>query len=205
MIKSFPVIRHIVPVLLLIFTFSGCSRQNSEIKQAVKDQLQLYPESTLLDIYKSFFQDEFGPGHMLGNISHAREYFDLELEEMVSRKRYDAEPCGAGKNFYRVPMDLVKDGIIQDEVYFNAFIESSAHFKTPDIVLWKSTWNEILSTVEQMDLQIPNFDRDKKIIAELIDKGEPMVHHSNSYNDSYDPHYRIMSITVWESLKPKPE
>ena len=188
-------------LLLLIFILTGCGQGNSEIRQAIENQLKDYPESRLQDFYKSFFQDEYGPGHLVENVSFAREYFDLELEEMVSKGRHDAEPCGTGKNFYRVPMDLVKDGIIPEEEYFSAFLESASSFTTPDVLAWKKQWQEIVIIIEKMDLDLPNFTRDKEALNKWLDRGETMVHHSQGYNDKYDPNYRIMGKAQWERLK----
>jgi hypothetical protein len=187
--------------LITIFILTSCNQGNVEIRQAIKNQLKLYPESRLQDFYKSFFQDEYGPGHLVENVSYAREYFDLELEEMVSKGRHTAEPCGAGKNFYRVPMDLVKDGIIPEEEYFNAFLESASSFTTPDVLTWKKQWNEIVSIIEKMDPDLPNLKQDKEALNKWLDSGETMVHHSEVYGKIYDPHYRIMGKVQWERLK----
>ena len=40
--------------------------------------LDRYPLSTLADLYKSFFQDEFGPGHLLADEAGALSYLDRE-------------------------------------------------------------------------------------------------------------------------------
>ena len=199
--------KYLKSILLLSLLFSlllnSCSPEKSEIRKAVDQQLLKYPESTLQDIYKSFFQDEFGPGHMLNDLAVAREYFDLELEDMVSRGRHEAEPCGAGKNFVRVPMDLVKDGLIMDEDFFNAFLESSKDFKKPDLAVWRGKWEMIEKVVERMNLKLPDFERDKKMLQKIIERGEPVIHHSDRFSRAYDPHYRIMSLPVWEELRRK--
>jgi hypothetical protein len=188
-------------MIILSIVIISCQRNGSEIQKAVKAQMKLYPKSTLQDLYKSFFQDEFGPGHLIEDVSVAREYFDLELEDMVSRGRREAEPCGTGRNFYRVPMDLVKDGIIPEDAYFESFMESSKDFKAPDIKTWEKKWGDILKEIEAMDLQIPNLERDKKGIASYLKQGEAVVHHSDAYNSNYEPHYRIFSKVQWEKLK----
>jgi hypothetical protein len=190
-------------LLFLILILTSCGQGNFETRQAIEVQLKLYPESRLQDLYKSFFQDEFGPGHLVENVSFAREYFDLELEEMVSKGRHNAEPCGTGKNFYRVPMDLVKDGIIPEEEYFSAFLESASSFTTPDVLVWKKQWEKIVSIIEKMDLDLPNFAQDKEALNKWLDSGETMVHHSEVYSKRYDPNYRIMGRVQWERLAKK--
>ncbi len=128
---------------------SACFR--AEILKAVHKQLELYPESSLKDLYKSFFQDEFGPGHLLGNPEKAKTYFEQELEVMVSRGRHTVEPCGLGCNYYRVPMDPVIDGLIPAEAYFTAFLAGSMETTKPDVHEWKGTWNLILETLKRPD------------------------------------------------------
>jgi hypothetical protein len=188
-------------VFLTILLFQGCSQPENEIARAVKNQLQLYPESSLQDFYKSFFQDEFGPGHLLSDAAGAREYLEYELSEMTSSGNHIAEPCGTGKNFYRVPLDLVKDSIISDSIYLKAFIESADSFKLPDIETWKKKWNEILVVIEGMNLALPNFEEDKKALSDMLNRGETAVHHSRRYEELYKPHYRIMGREQWERLK----
>jgi hypothetical protein len=192
-----------ISILILVAISSGCSQQNNEIRRAVEEQLKEYPESRLQDLYKSFFQDEFGPGHMIDDIAFAREYFDLELEDMVSRGRHNAESCGLGNNFVRVPMDLVKDGLIKDEDFFKAFMDSSLDFKVPDKLAWRKKWGLIEKEIERMGLQIPDLEKDNKAILRMIDLGEPAIHHSDGYNKAYDPHYRIMGKKQWEELAKK--
>jgi len=201
MISKIKTLCAISAVIFSILVMKSCCEPENEIKKAVRSQLQRYPESSLQDIYKSFFQDEFGPGHLLNDTVGARKYLEYELSEMTSSENHIAEPCGKGKNFYRVPLDLVKDGIISDSILFAAFMESAALFKLPDIESWKKKWNEILVVIEGMNLDLPNFDQDKKVLAEMLDQGESAVHHSQRYEELYRPHYRIMGRAQWERLK----
>jgi hypothetical protein len=186
--------------ILVLLAVSGCKTEQSEIKQAVAKQLELYPESTLQDIYKSFFQDEFGPGHLIEDAGRARKYFDFELQEMKSQGRHEAEPCGSGRNFIRVPMDLVKDSLIPAGDFFQAFMESSQYFKLPELASWEIKWKGIMAQISKMDLQIPDLERDRDLILQLIADGNYVMHHSDRYRNAYDPHYRIMSREQWESL-----
>jgi hypothetical protein len=186
--------------MLLLVTLLSCNMRDSDIQVAVKEQIKQYPISTLQDIYKSFFQDEFGPGHLINDTASAREYFDLELEDMTSRGRHAAEPCGAGKNFIRVPMDLVKDGVIPADTYFEAFIRSSSGFKTPDLMVWRKEWEVIYTEIKATGINLPNMDKDSQEILKMLYHGEASVHHSESYNKAYEPHYRIMSKEQWEKL-----
>jgi len=161
----------------------------------------LYPALTLQDIYKSFFQDEFGPGHLLEDTAGARKYLEYELFEMTSRGNYTTEPCGTGMNFYRVPMDLVKDGKVSFEDYFSAFLESASTFRIPETEIWQEKWYAIISEIEKMNVPIKDFETEKARLEEMLQSGETVVHHSSGYTERYNPHYRIIGVKQWEKLK----
>jgi hypothetical protein len=191
--------------MALAFFLASCSQNTDKntrdaIKAAVSQQLQEYPASSLQDIYKSFYQDDFGPGHLLQDTAAAYDYFVYELAGMESLHRYAAEPCGLGGRFVRVPMDIVKDSLVDKKTYFEAFLASTTSFSTPDVEKWKNDWNEIVKVVEGMALDLEGFNEDKMNLEEMLDQGETMVHHSQSYSDAYDPHYRIITKAEYERL-----
>jgi len=194
---------HITFLLAVIslFLLKDCKKPDDSLRQAISEQLSLYPESTLQDLYKSFFQDEYGPGHLLIDTTGARNYFESELSEMAGRGNHRIEPCGTGRNFYRVPLDLIKDSIVSKEVFFQAFAESGKSFKIPDIEEWKSKWALILSEIEAVKPDLNNFSSDKESISEMLERGEFVVHHSQSFLQCYDPHYRIMSRDQVQFIK----
>ena len=48
-------------------------------RMAIERQLAVYPESTLQDVYKAFYQEHFGPEHMITDTAAVRNYLDYEL------------------------------------------------------------------------------------------------------------------------------
>ncbi len=184
----------------ILYPLKGNSQCRQAIRNAVRDQMTQYPESTLQDIYKSFFQDEFGPGHLVSDIAGSGKYFEREISEMTSRGNYQAELCGTGKNFVRVPLDLVKDGKVPSEVYFDIFVESAKSFKIPDVIRWKKRWTRIARIISAMGLPISGFGNDRILLENMLQHGDYVVHHSEAYLRAYDPHYRIISRKEWEKL-----
>ena len=78
-------------LLLPLFLLLGC--QPSSEKAAIARQLQDYPETRVQDIYKSFCQDNLGPGHLIPDPQSARNYLESELrtfKEDLDSARYDA-------------------------------------------------------------------------------------------------------------------
>ena len=53
--------------LLFCLCLSATEKKDFEkaVREAVSWQIQTYPKSTLKDLYKNFFQDKFGPGHII--------------------------------------------------------------------------------------------------------------------------------------------
>jgi hypothetical protein len=177
------------------------SDYSSLVLEATYRQLARYPESTLADIYKSFFQDEFGPGHLLEDPVAAREYFDRELSTMESRRRHTAEPCGVGRRFVRVSLDVVVDGLIDADRYFAAFLSGARSFRLPEIAQWADTWSGIVHDLELLRVRIARFDEDVSTIGDALQSGTYVMHHSRDYVLRYDPHYRLLSVAEYDSIE----
>ena len=63
----------------------------SRVESVVKRQLELYPQSRLIDLYKNFFQDKFGPGHMVADTASAGAY--IRRESLIFTNHKDARPA----------------------------------------------------------------------------------------------------------------
>ena len=76
--------RKILLILAIACSFNlfGQSIDTVAMRSAIEMQLVTYPESTLQDIYKSFYQEHFGPGHIISDTASARRYLMRELSEM---------------------------------------------------------------------------------------------------------------------------
>lgn len=68
---------HIFALVFPLLVLLGC--QPSPEKAAVARQMEDYPESRVQDIYKSFCQDNLGPGHLIPDSQSARNYLESEL------------------------------------------------------------------------------------------------------------------------------
>ena len=60
----------LLAVVLVASAQEHCTLQE-RVASAVERMLADYPQSTLQDIYKSFFQDRFGPGHIVPDSAKA--------------------------------------------------------------------------------------------------------------------------------------
>jgi predicted DNA binding CopG/RHH family protein len=164
------------------------------VKKSVQNMLLKYPNSSLKDIYKSFFQDEFGPGHLLEDHEVAKKYFDQELHKMGNRNRYSIEPCGIGVRFFRANMDLIIGGFLSASEYFELFLDSSHDFLEGKLPEWIEKWRLIEEIVRPFSDRVDYYEEDHREINRMISDGIVAIHHSERYRKSYDPHYRVLSV-----------
>lgn len=180
----------------------SCSHSDNGIEEAVRNQLSLYPEMTLQDLYKAFFQAEFGPEHILADTTAAGMYLDQELAEKDdSPIMY--EPVGGDSAFFRVHLCAVQQGKITRDELFSAFVDgalglgNSESRKLGILKDWTDKWKKIESVIKSMDLNIENYDQDKEMIDSVLASGNYAVHHSEKFNRLYHPHYRIVRKDIF--------
>jgi hypothetical protein len=188
-----------VAAMVLLFSCNRANPTHAKIRQSVERQMELYPESTLRDLYKNFFQDRFGPGHIIADNSAADRYLRYELNTAEGFEGLDYEPTGYEGRFYRVNLGVIADGRVPYEKYFDAFVRSVNGIKPISIEQWRTEWHEIDSVVMSMGLQLENYSADRAEIKALIDGGDYVMHHSQRFNDHYQPHYRIIERTIFEN------
>lgn len=188
-----------VVAMVLLFSCNRANPTHAKIRQSVERQMELYPESTLRDLYKNFFQDRFGPGHIIADNTAADRYLRYELNTAEGFEGLDYEPTGYEGRFYRVNLGVIADGRVPYEKYFDAFVRSVNGIKPISIEQWRTEWHEIDSVIMSMGLQLDNYSADRAEIKALIDGGDYVMHHSQRFNDHYQPHYRIIERTIFEN------
>ncbi len=173
---------------------------NKKIEKAVQTELRHFPEARLRDIYKNFFQDAYGPGHLIPDTAHAGGYLNYELQQPIG-DTLKWQPLGSANDYYRINLSLVKDDIIPRSVLLEAMVESAVLARNPDIETWKKEWQNVMAVIEKMNLQLVDFESDKKAIEALLAKNEYVMHHSEHYNKTYNRHYRIVHKLVFNRWK----
>lgn len=188
-------------LILLSFSSSVFARQSSEdrIRVAVRRQMEAYPQSTLRDLYKSFFQDRFGPGHIVSDTASAGKYLREELAVGKDFPGPDYEQTGYAGNFYRVNLSLIKEGIIPYQVFFDAFIRSVKDIKPVAVKEWAEEWRWIETVISEMGIRLPDYEEDNTAIRQLLEQGKYAMHHSRAFVENYDPHYRIIGRDIFEN------
>ena len=186
-------------IIVTILLSSSCHKNttSADIRAAVQNQLQTYPKSTLQDLYKNFFQDYFGPGHIINDTLSAGAYLNRELASFEKAAGAYYEPTGYNGNYYRVNLSIIKEELIPRDVFFDAFIRSVSNIQAPPIEQWKKEWAQIDSVIQTMNLSLDNYTQDRKTIFSLLEQNEYVMHHSEPFSEAYDLHYRIIEKDIF--------
>ena len=182
-------------VLCSLLLFASCKQQVVNpvaVETAVSAQLEHFPESRLQDLYKSFFQDRFGPGHIIADRESALNYICAELAEADSLMGPKTELCGWQGNYVRVNLSVIADGLMTAEEMTDALMASAKEVTADDIERWKAEWAQIEAIIENNHPDLTDLAEDKAKIKELLDAGQYAYHHSPAYESAYHPHYRII-------------
>ena len=165
--------------LLATACSSGLKIDKDAVRQAVRTQMASYPESHLADLYKSFFQDRFGPGHIIKDRESARDYIVSEQERSDTLLLPYFVACSWEHNYVRVSLAAVRDGLVTIDGLTDSLVQSAEPVNNEDLEAWKVEWEEILDV----------------ICAEC-----PDFHHSSAYEKSYHPHYRVIKKDLADSI-----
>ena len=191
--------KYIVTVIAII-TISIANAQEIDklaVRMAIEHQFASYPESTLQDVYKAFYQEHFGPEHMITDTDAVRQYLDYELTNMSNeRGSLYYESIGIDGNYVRVYLKSVVDGLITADELMQAFLDSAEARQEP-AVEWSSKWEAIVQVIDEIK---PGFCVDERTALRQASLDNKAVHHSLIYNDTYHPHYRIIERSIFEIL-----
>lgn len=171
-----------------------------DVEGFVNRQMQTYPKSRLLDIYKSCFQDYMGAEHLVLDRLRVKAYLDEELNttSLDDLMPWYYEPCGIDSSYYRVSIRTIKESLVSEDLLLNVFIRSANSEKRPSVESWSKRWHKIIGTIDQMKLDLPNYQEDKQFIDSVLSVGKYAISHSPDYREAYHPHYRILERSIFE-------
>jgi hypothetical protein len=170
-----------------------------DVKTAVERIMADYPASTLQDIYKSFFQDKFGPEHIISDTIAARKYLLSELNRTDIDSVVVLEPTGIKGNYIRVGLGAIKSGKVDVSAFLSAFIRSANVADKSVVEQWAGEWAEAVEQIDEMNLNLENYEADKEAISQILQQGRYVMHHSSQYREAYNPHYRIIAKGIFET------
>lgn len=187
-------------MLLLSVTVSA-----QDIESFVTRQMQTYPKSRLLDLYKSCFQDYMGAEHLVSDKQRVKAYLDEELQttNLDDLMPWYYEPCGIDGQYIRVSIRAIKESMVSEDMLLDAFIRSANSDKRPTVESWRDRWHIIIGIIDQMGLSLPNYQQDREFIDSILNIGKYAISHSPEYREAYRPHYRIVEKGIFKrDIKP---
>ena len=190
-------------ILLLLINFASCKFDMD--LSILLEQIKNHPNQTLQDVYKSCYQDNYGPGHLIANESSAINSLFNEINSI--EKDYKPitlfEQTGINGNYLRVDLTLVRDGILPFFVLFRALTISATIGGQKSDENWSLIWSEIVEEIKLAGLTFQNFEEDLENLDKISKSEDKVVHHSKMYEDVYHPHYRIIEKDAFEKfIKP---
>ena len=186
--------KNIYIIVIISCLFVNCDSNNKKIENALKKQIELYPESRLQDIYKNFYHGRFGTEHLVTNRDAVIEYIEQELERMDTSYLPLIEYVGWDSNFVRINLLYLQNNNIDATILADLFIESQNYVDTNKANNWLKEWQQIITIIEKEKIQLKNYDEDKKNIDSFLTiNPKAAIHHSQEFRDAYKPHYRVVA------------
>ena len=187
-------------IMSIVISAQESGEDQLSIEGFVNRQMQNYPKSRLLDIYKSCFQDYMGAEHLLSDRQRVKAYLDEEMNttSLDDLMPWYYEPCGIDSSYYRVSIKTIKEGFITEDQLLDAFIRSANSETRPSVESWSNRWHMIIGTIDRMKLDMPNYQEDKQLIDSVFSVGKYAISHSPDYREVYHPHYRIVERSIFE-------
>lgn len=187
----------VVLVSCMMFFSCNCNRERRAIRQMCETMHADYPAATLQDIYKTCYQDFFGAEHMVSDSVSARYYLHQELEECRDANldlMPEMEFTGFRHRFVRVNLSAVIKGNITEEQLLALFLKTAGRENRIEGD-WAEEWEKIAAIAVKT---CPEWDNPelKQLLSDAA-KSDQAMRHSESFRNSYAPHYRIVNRKLY--------
>ena len=166
----------------------------SFMKNIFIEHYQKYPKMQISDFLKLLYQSCFGPKHLYQNHDFVtiHNYMEMELVKIKHESTTYIEDIGSG--YLRIYLSAVRQKYISQEqleqIFWDSMLDSFDLDQATDNFL---EGIEILKELcEQKAILIPSQVAISEINAYLLDGVRP-IHHSETYQKTYSPHYRVVS------------
>ena len=159
------------------------------LKDILSAHFAAYPEMEPQDAVKLIYQNEFGPGHLLGKGDKALQRLKMEMAELELGKK---EPMyeSIGNGLCRLNLrPCVEKGIPAEDIY--ALFSEAAKGTQGDKKEFRKKIRELTEMAENDETPFDAGMLDWYLI-EYEEKGYPLVSHSETYRAAYQPAYRVV-------------
>lgn len=161
-----------------------------------------YPSMRTQDYLKLLYQNCYGPAHLHENpdADTVLGYLDRELTSVLENN--DAVLEDIGNDYLRVPLCLVKGNAEKTQLLLRAFLFSMASpidLKRAERRFYDGI--QILTEmIQRREIKLP-LEEALRDIREYLLLGIRPVHHSDIYQQKYQPHYRVVLKSQWKGFE----
>lgn len=180
------------------------------MNQYLLNEYDHHPKLQPQDVVKFCYQAAFGAEHILTDLERARVYLQKELESVEPRKGQLAESIS--EKYVRVDLAVWKEMAWNTDQLFEIFagsVKAVGDVGSVKVVgtvgtagtvsiqegsretMFKQLMEECRITMKSVwgEAEMSRFDA---FLAEYYARGIEAVHHSETYREAYDPHYRVV-------------
>jgi len=165
--------------------------QQHPVLVLLQDHLHRYPKMQIPDVYKLFYQGEFGNKHILDDPQAAWTRLQHELDRVVAESTEPMwEHISPDRSMLRIHLRPFKYKKFNPNHLWQAVIHT-AETVIGDVNRLGTYWQLFRKGTEQGFLPFSIKDV-ADFWQEMELKGFPSVHHSQEYVESYRPAYRVI-------------
>ncbi len=169
--------------------------------ESVRRVMQLHlgqrPLMEVQDAYKLLYQSIMGLGHMLTDTGRARSYLFEELAAISADSIHDSliEDIALNNDMVRINLRPFKAQGLNVEKLFAAMLDTEK-LNTAAITDFIPVWSAFEQLVESKELTFPP-EQTREFSSRVQKANFPVIHHSDSYMQLYQPAYRVMNHRVF--------
>lgn len=182
--------------IILFFVFE-LNAQTAVVQNSFEDvvifNFSRYPEMQVEDYYKLAHQASMGNEHLSADSAMFAKYFEKEIKEIIPASDDNfLEKLSSDNDIVRVNLKPYLFFEKNTKLLLNAMIQTANKFEKSKSNL-KKYLNKIIMLARKE--KIGSKAKELESFFNLMEsKDFPAVHHSKTYNDLYQPSYRVISL-----------
>lgn len=158
----------------------------------IRKQYLEHPKMQEEDLYKLLHQAAMGSEHAVKNPAMAEQWMKEEIKDLdLSKKENLVDTLSAGGNIVRINLrSYLKSGYNPDLLVKKFILTANEYRGSLDTLKRYFSIARRMIKRNQLPLDLDKFNR---LTAEMEPKNFPAIHHSKTYEEEYNPAYRVIA------------
>ena len=178
----------------------GMAAQVNEIeiryRKIILDHVRRYPKMEAQDLYKLIHQGTMGSEHAVDDPEKARAWMEEEVNNLQPGPEEPLlDPISPSGEIVRINLRPYLEAGGSHQYLLKAFIRTANEYKGSSEAILEG-WTHVEEMVRLKDLEFSPEEL-SGFMEEMIKLEFPAVHHSEIYNQSYHPAYRVVSYSFF--------